>query len=303
MMFLLSLFYAALAVWSILTSIGLVRLRSWARYSVLVIAGCVAFFGAIATLMSIAMPFLMRNVVPAVQPIPGAGQPDASAAALANAPHLVHGVFLFMGAFYGIFTVVAIALLVYYNLAKTRALFLQNAPVNLSPPNTSTGRPRPIAIAILSWFFLISAPFTLIYAFLPFPAFLFGFTVYGFAAHCIYVVFTCITFAVGYGLYRLRPEARVGFIAWIAFGLLNMLAVLTPWGSRSFQAYMEKFTLHISTAPTPNPFATHGVILFTFAFAAAINLFFLWLLHRHRAAFTPAPPPPPAPVYDAPFAG
>jgi hypothetical protein len=289
MMFALSLFYAALAVWSIWTLVGLVRMRSWARYSILVIAGCVTLFGGIATLTSIAMPFLMRNAQLATQTAPN--------------PDLLRGTFLFMGVISGIFTAVAIALLVYYNLAKTRALFQQYAPVNLDPPNTSTGRPRPTAITIISWFFLISGPFMLIYALLPIPAYVLGFVVYGIAARMVYATFALVTFALGYGLFRLRSEARIAFIAWIAFGFLNMAAILTPWGSRNFDAYMEKFRLNNSVAPTPNLFAGHQLVLFSFLFATAINLFILWLLHRHREAFTPAPPPPPMPILDAPFAG
>jgi len=60
LLFLLSVFAAGLAVWSILTLIGLVRLRSWARYSLLVIAGCMAGFGGIGALTMFAMPFLMN---------------------------------------------------------------------------------------------------------------------------------------------------------------------------------------------------------------------------------------------------
>jgi hypothetical protein len=289
MMFAFSLFYAALATWSILTLIGLVRMRSWARYSILVIAGCITLFGAIATLTSIAMPFLMRSAQLATQPAPD--------------PNLMRGAFLFMGLISGIFTAVAISQLVYYNLANTRAIFQQYAPVRLDPPNTSTGRPRPTAITVISWFFLISGPFMLIYSLLPIPAYVLGFVVNGIAARMVYATFALVTFAIGYGLFRLRSEARVTFIAWIIFGFFNMAAILTPWGSRNFDAYMQKFTYHNPAAPTPNLFAGHQLIIFSFLFATAINLFFLWLIHRHREAFTPAPPPPPMPILDAPFTG
>jgi hypothetical protein len=286
MMFALSLFYAALAVWSIWTLIGLVRMRSWARYSILVIAGCVTLFGAFLTLTNIAIPFVMPNAQLGTQ----------------AAPQPVHaGPFIFMALIFAIFTAIAISQLIYYNLAKTRAIFQQYAPVNLAPPNTSTGRPRPTAITIISWFFLISGPLTLLYAFLPFPAYLLGFTLPGLAGHLFYAFFAIVGFAIGYGLFRLRSEARTAFIVWVAFGFLNMFAIVTPWGSRNFHAYMDKFTAHSPT--TPNPFASMGIIVVCFAVATAINGFVLWLLYRHREAFTPAPLPPPTPILDAPFAG
>src|ERR1035441_10561836 len=62
MMFAFSLLCAALAVCSIVTLIGLVRLRSCARYSILVIAGCITFFGGILTLTTLAMPLLISSV-------------------------------------------------------------------------------------------------------------------------------------------------------------------------------------------------------------------------------------------------
>jgi len=169
-----------------MTLIGLVRLRSWARYSILVIAGLMAAFGGMSMVTSFAMPFLM----PAM---PAAGnQPAAD-------PGMMRIIFFVTGAFYGVVTALGVALLVYYNLAKTRALFLLSAPVSVGPPNTSTGRPRPTAITVISWLYLIYGPFCLLYVFLPFPMFLFGFIMYGLTAHCVYAILGILTFAVGYG--------------------------------------------------------------------------------------------------------
>jgi hypothetical protein len=50
----LSLFLAVLAVWAIFTIVGLLRLRNWARISVLIIGGCLAFFGCVSALGMIA---------------------------------------------------------------------------------------------------------------------------------------------------------------------------------------------------------------------------------------------------------
>jgi hypothetical protein len=280
MMFAMSLFYVALAVWSILTLIGLVRMRSWARYSVLVIAGCATAFGAILTLTIFAMPFLMAATEP--QPAPD--------------PAMMHGVFFVVGAISAIFTAIAIALLVYFNLAKIREIFLQNAPVNLEPPNTSTGRPRPIAITILSWLLMISTPFCGIYAFFPLPAFFFGFIFYGLVAHVVFASFAILSLAIGYGLLRLLWQARIAAIAWLGLGFLNMFAILTPWGSRNFRLYMDQVTIHNSSVPPSMLFTSTGIVLISCLIGAAINLFLLWLLHRHREAFTPAEPTPPLPA-------
>ena len=86
----MSIVLAAFAVWSILTLIGLVRLQSWARYSVLVIAGLMAGFGGMLMVSSFAMPFLM----PAM---------PAAANQTAVDPRMLRGVFLVAGAIYEIF--------------------------------------------------------------------------------------------------------------------------------------------------------------------------------------------------------
>ena len=277
--FLTSVFTTALAVWCILTLIGLVRLRSWARYSILVIAGCMAGFGAISTVTSFAMPFLMPPAT--TQPAPD--------------PHMMRVVFFVGGAIYGIITAIGVALLVYYNLAKTRALFLQNAPVSLDPPNTSTGRPRPTAVTVISWIYLVSAPFCLIYVFLPLPTFLLGFVVYGLAAHLIYLVLSVLMFTIGYGLLRLWNGARLSVFALFALCPLQVIVLLTPWGTRQFRTYMDAFNTHMyANQPVPqNPALSPGaLLLFSFLGMAGYGVI-LWLLHRHRVAFTPAPPPPP----------
>lgn len=292
MMFAFSLLFAALAVWSIVTLIGLVRLRSWARYSILVIAGLMTFFSGISMLTMFAMPYLISSV-PTQTPAPN--------------PAVAHGTFLLIGTVYGIFTAIGVALLVYYNLAKTRTLFLQNAPVNLEPPHTSTGRPRPTAITVISWLYLLSAPFCLIYLFLPYPGFLCGFIFYGAGARILYATYGLITFVLGYGLYRLWNWARVAVFAWFGVALVNALVLITPWGRTQFRAYMDAFNAHMyaygGQQPPPN-FAASPVFVGSGAvIGLAVCAFVLWLLHRHREAFTPAPLPPPMPENPLPLAG
>ena len=288
-MFANAVFFLGLAVWSILTLVGLARLRTWARYSILVMAGLGAGFGLIGVMISLATPILMRGILPASQGTP---------------PHFSF-VFLVMGVLYLFVIAIWTSQLIYYNLAGTRALFLQNAPISLEPPNTSTGRPRPVAITILSWFFLLSGPFCLFYLFLPLPAYFFGVAFSGIAARLIHVMFGAVGFAIGYGLFRLYNAARIALFVWIGVGFLNMLAIFTPWGTRNFQAYMEKFMGSMSNGTIPHPpmlFAPSRQILFSLLFAVPINLVIIWLVQRHRIAFTPAPPPPPMPDFSAPLA-
>jgi len=292
LMFGTSVILAAFAVWFILTLIGLIRLRFWARYSVLAIAGLLAGLGGISMLTSFAIPFLMPTLPVA------ANQPAAD-------PGMMRIIFFATGAFYGLVTAAGVALLVYFNLAKTRALFLLSAPLAVGPPNTSTGRARPTAVTVISWIFLISGPCCLIYTFLPFPAFLFGFILYGFAAHCMYLLFGVGAFAIGYGLYRLREEARIAVFVMFVLCPIQLVVLLTPWGAHQFRIYMDAINaaMYAGRQAPPNPFGSSAVIVFFLAIATVLYGFVLWLLHRHRVAFTPALPPPPLPIQPEPLEG
>ena len=280
----------ALAVWLILTLIGLIRLRSWARYSVLVLAALMAGFGTISAAMFVAMPFLMPNQA-------------------GTNPQTVHAVFFVIAAVYAVFAVLGVVLLVYYNYPTTRAVFLASSPTPLGPPNTITGRPRPTAITVISWMYLICAPFSLLYLFLPMPTFLFGFIFSGIKAHVLYVCIALISVAIGYGLLRLHNSARLAVFWWSALCPLNILVLLTPWGKHRFNEYMalvNSFNArYFPTQPTPTPnFAASpaAIIVFSLIAMACIGVV-LWFLHRHRAAFTPLPSTALTPGAPEPAAG
>ena len=281
--FVMSLITAALAVWLIMTLIGLVRLRAWARYSVLVVAGLMVAFGGLLMVTSFAMPFLM----PAMLTAPG--QPPVD-------PHMMRGMFFGLGAAYGLVAALGAALLVYFCLAKTRAVFLRRIRDSAwSLRNTMTGKPRPTAITILAWMYLVSGPICLLYLFLPFPAFLFGFVLYGIAARLLYVAFGVLTLAIGYGLYRLHNGARLAVFALFALCPLQAIVLCTPWGRSQFHAYMDAFDAHMYGAQpmAANPFMSPGPIIFFSILGMAVYGIVLWLLYRHRDAFVAGPPPPP----------
>ena len=282
----MSVFAAALAVWSILTLIGLVRLRSWARYSFLVIAGCMAGFGGIGALTMFSMPVLM----------------NASEMPTGLDTHAMHTTFYIIGAVYALIATLGTAFLVYFNLASTRALFVAEIPAIAEPPHTSTGRPRPTAITVISWLYLGSAPFCLLYTFLPIPMFFLGFILYGISAHLLYLATAVITFAIGYGLLRLHNAARVAIFALCALCPLQLLVLFTPWGSRQYHTYMDAMNAQLYAGhPAPAGFGTSpGAVAFYMIIATLGIAVVLWFLHRHRIAFTPAPAPPPMPL---PMAG
>ncbi len=103
----ISLFYAALSVWAILTVIGILRLRAWARYSILIIGGGLVVLGLLAALFTLAG----RTMFPATPTKPPVD------------PHIMTVIFLVIGAFYLLIAAIGIWWLVYFNRRLIRELF------------------------------------------------------------------------------------------------------------------------------------------------------------------------------------
>ncbi len=125
-----SFFFAILAAWAIFTLVGLLRLRNWARYSVLVIGGCLAILGVLSIAGSIvASAFLPAN-------------PNL-------APHTMQFVFLFTGLIYAAIAAIGAWWLVYFNLRSVKAFFLPHYPPQYS--SHSTQNPGASGLASETW--------------------------------------------------------------------------------------------------------------------------------------------------------
>jgi hypothetical protein len=278
-----SVFYAVLAAWAILTVIGILRLRRWGRYSILIIGGGLALLGVLAAAFSL---LFSRTMLPALQ----AQQPTAN-------PHIMSLVFLFVAAFYSLIAAVGIWWLIYFNLRSIHAIFSDPAILVLSSAGAGGDFSRtPTAIKIIGGFLLFSALCCLLCAFLPFPAFLFGFIVPPGATHILYVCFAAVAAFTGYGLLRLKEPARLLTIGFLIFGCCNILLAILPWYRAQFCLYMTQLMAATPTMPgQPQIFFDYTVTLIFISYGLCLIVYGLvfWLLHRHRASFrTPAPPSP-----------
>jgi hypothetical protein len=282
LMLAISLFYAALAVWAILTVIGILRFRSWGRYSILIIGGglsVIGTFGALFTLIG-------RTMLP----VPPTRPPVD--------PHIMSIVFLLLAAFYLFVAAVGIWWLVYYNLRTVRDLFAN--PDLFAQPNTGLFSHIPTAIKIIGSFLLFGSACCILYVFLPFPAFFFGFILPPAAARVLYICFAIISAFAGYGLLRLKESARLLTIGFLVLGCCNLIFLAMPWYQSRLNLYSAQVTSAIPRIlEQPQIPFTYGA---TFYFICAIWGIILygvifWLLHRHRAAFKT--PPPGEPMLEA----
>jgi hypothetical protein len=270
----ISVFYAILAVWAILTVIGILRLRSWARYSILVIGGGLAGIGTLMALGTVLTRTMFATTMPPRSPAPN--------------PHIMAVIFAVSIAIYVLIAITGIWWLVYFNLRTTREFFLDPSLSALSPDGLPQ---RPIAITILTGFCFYSTACFAILAFLPVPAFLLGFILPVRYAHLLYLVFALISAFIGYGLLKLKESARLATIAVLLFGCSNVILDLFPWYQTRLRLYMAQSAALLSTTHPLPSFAFTRTLILTFAlFLLILYTFLLWLLHRHRAAFTPPPP-------------
>jgi hypothetical protein len=116
------LFQLALAAWAISTIVGLFRMRSWARTSMMVIGGCLAgscLFGAMRVVI---VPLLLRTT-----PGPLVEGPLWFEHQLHTAFSIVATMFLFIAAVFLFVAAIGVWWLVYFSLRRTREAFAQAA--------------------------------------------------------------------------------------------------------------------------------------------------------------------------------
>ena len=201
-------FFVALGVWGILTSIGLFRLRSWARYSVLVIGGGLAGLGLISCLMTLLM--LAIN-------LPVAAGVDPSQAHQVQAVSKV--IFEGIAVFYAILCILGVSWLVYFNQENTRAVFSVKTEV------VSASR-RPILISVIAILNLVGAFSCLVIVFVPVPGAFLGWILHGWQKVALYLLMTGIEAAVGIGLWKLQEWGRQLNFGLLAFSLIQSIVYL-----------------------------------------------------------------------------
>lgn len=221
------LFVMAVAVFGILTGVGLFRLKSWARISALVWAGIIALFSALILLF---LPFI---------PLP-----ETSAGQSVPAAHLKALMYLA----YGIPLIVGIWWLILFTRPGIRAQFSGEALPNQmqAPP-----RPRcPLPVAVVGGFFVFSFLFTFAFPLLhmPLPVILFGHRLNGTLGPGVFALTATLLLAGGLGLLKLKrwsyPLVLGVQFFWLASSTVTFLSASYE---RNMQQVLEEMHL-----PQPN---------------------------------------------------
>ena len=250
--------FAALAGIGIWTSVGLFRLRSWARTSILVFAGFLAACSIFGLLITMAVP---------IPPEMTAGTGHSFRRAIA--------------VMFGIPLAIAVWWLIQFNTQSTKAAF--------ASPIAEAASQRPLSITIIAWASIVGGASCLFPILARLPAFLFGAIFNGWIAVVIYAFFGALSLYIGKGLLDLRERARVLAIGWFGFGFVHMTVVTLVPSLRQRMLELQRTLEH--NQPNPIPFDQGMMLNVIFAFAAIVAAVTIWFLIRNRAAFVRAENP------------
>ena len=204
----LDLFIFAIAIWGIVTAIGLHRFRRWARNSVLIIGGgmaAIGVFGFFGVLLSIFVPPPM---------LPGTDAKQVQMMHEALKVSIVFGALV-----YGAMLVIGVWWLVYFNRENVRALFA-NAHGEVEESR------RPLLIAVIALLLIIGALLCLLMAFAPIPSLIFGLILRGWGKVLFLFVYAILSAAAAIGLWRLKEWSRRLTLALVSFGTINFFIYL-----------------------------------------------------------------------------
>jgi hypothetical protein len=223
-----ALVYLLPAVWGIVTGIGLWRLKSWARISIIVFAVLLSVTGGFAGLTSFFVPY----------PVEPNGGLD---------PSVVTGIRIAMGLFWLTLLGIGIWWMIFFNRPKVKMQFVRPTPQFADASTLQTADPlqnaavgaipgtaeRPLSITILAWLLLAGCVFMPLGIALHAPAVLFTKLLTGWSAASVFLVFSAIQLWIGIGLLRLKPAARMAAIIYFVFGAVNTAIFYLAPGSHT----------------------------------------------------------------------
>jgi hypothetical protein len=248
----------ALAVFGIFVGIGILRRRNWARITVLVWGGFMAF----VCVGAVAFSFVIFGMMPMQLP-------NVSAA---DTGHFMMFMRIFLAVFYGIPACVGIWWIVLFT--RTR---VANAFTNLGqdlPAMDASGFPQmevsaaarqpkrpacPLPLAILAGFFIFSSLCTLMFVLIPmpfaFPFYFFGHISSGLQPRIVFGIVALVLGISGVGMLKLKRWALDSLLAVQSIFFVNgLFSIVSPAFQTDMRDAIEKISIQYSAFPGGNPF-------------------------------------------------
>ena len=252
-----AVFMAGLAVWGMLTGVGILRRREWARISIVVFAAVLTIMCGTGTLTILFIPF-----------------PETAR----TSPELMTLVRGAIAATYAVTTAVGIWWLVLFNRRSTREYF--------AGAGAAQDSARPLSISVIAWYLLAGSLFTALAAVLRFPALVFGAVVGGWGALVVYTVYTAAQIYLGTGLLQLQDRARLWSIVYFAVVALNgVIFLVLPDFTGRLRDIRSAYPRFMHTQPELPHF---GAVWPFLPMAVLLVALPIWFLIRRRSAFTSA---------------
>jgi hypothetical protein len=229
------LFFLAVALFVVFTGVQVIRLRNWARIALLIVAGCMCFFGIIG----IGVIFFTIFVTP---PDPTISKP------------LLATILAFI---YGLPVAVALWWLILLTRPAIVAQFFAAASFDrtstVSSPSRFNNPQVPLAVRIVGWYL---ASFILFLPFLPFmlghiPALFFGHLFHGPSAAAIFFLNFALLAVAGIGLLLVkRWSYPLALASQLLLCVNSVLSAFSPTLESSMTATMTEMGLPPALAPT-----------------------------------------------------
>jgi len=245
------LMYGGLGGWGIATSIGLFRLRNWARISIIVFS------------VLLILTFVMMGLIAMVMPLP----PNPAGT------HAVESAMQGARIAMGIFAALIVALGAWWTIFFTRPRVARQFGVSAAPPppppeaasptlpnaNIAPSPRRPVGVTVIAWLILVGSVFMILGMFLPIPTVFFTKVITGLAAKLYFAVFAVIALYAGIGLLRLDRTARLVGIGYFLFGFLNAAVFyLAPGAEARMKSLMATWQAIFPLPSYGDPYQTLG---------------------------------------------
>lgn len=274
------------AAWGFASGVGLLRLREWARISMLVFSG-------ILILMSLPGIFVIF-VIPLATP-PNVDDPEMFR-------HIMLATRFVMAIVYGLMISTAAFWLYFFNTRSVRDQFkgiataasIVSAPgviPEVAPPSRQF-RVRPLSISIIAWYLVVTCLFFPLSLVMHVPAMLLWFVFKGTAAGLILVFMSLFQIVIGIALLKQRGWSRILAICYFAFLALNSLTmVLAPGAQARYQEMTDEMQSRLELSTTEyGAMSTrvHIPIWVGLIFSLPLQGVVLWFLVKNKPAFTPS---------------
>lgn len=290
-----SLAILTICAFCVFTVVGLFRVKNWARISILILGGLLAFISLVSAIgyAVMAMSSLMD-------------QPDTSG----TSPIALKFIFLSMSSVSLVVMLIGVWWLVYFNLRRIRALFATRATQVLPDPTVAMPMPvmTPVPIPAkrgrsvietlmigLAVLYVLGVAGFIFNAVLQVPIFFLGFIFRGTAAMVLMLAFSVLNLWVGIGLLRRMKAAWVGAFVINGLGLLSILGLVLPSVRARMAAYQQEVMrsmFHGALPAVPLNQLLQGPVYVISALSGILTVgAVIWLLVLAKPLFEPGNPP------------